>query len=107
MVEAKSKKFQRCKEDFQCEHCGISVVGNGYTNHCPKCLWSKHVDVLPGDRLAVCQGMMEPLSLKQEGNGGYLLVHHCIKCGYEKRNKSAEEDDYESLLLLSRNIANK
>lgn len=23
-----------------CEHCSAEVLGTGYTNHCPKCLWS-------------------------------------------------------------------
>ena len=52
------KKFIKVKEDFVCEHCGAEVKGDGYTNHCPKCLWSKHVDVHPGDRAAECGGMM-------------------------------------------------
>lgn len=106
MVEIKGKKFQRRKEDFLCEQCKTLVIGNGYTNHCPKCLFSKHVDVLPGDRLAVCQGLMEPIALKQETDG-YLLTHRCIKCGYEKNNRSAEEDDFELLLRLAKTIANK
>lgn len=40
----KPKNFTRVIEDFICENCGTEVKGNGYTNHCPKCLWSKHVD---------------------------------------------------------------
>ncbi|MFA5023297.1 MAG: RNHCP domain-containing protein, partial [Candidatus Paceibacterota bacterium] len=33
-----SQNFKRQIEDFVCEHCGEKVVGNGYTNHCPRCL---------------------------------------------------------------------
>jgi len=29
-----TKKFQRNKEDFICEKCGLEVEGNGCTNHC-------------------------------------------------------------------------
>src|SRR3989338_8156335 len=47
-----SRRFQRTKEDFTCERCGFFVRGSGYTNHCPQCLWSKHVDVNPGNRQA-------------------------------------------------------
>ena len=36
--------FIRKTEDFICENCGAVVVGNGYTNHCPACLYSKHVE---------------------------------------------------------------
>ncbi|HCR42265.1 TPA: hypothetical protein DIV45_02815, partial [Patescibacteria group bacterium] len=38
------KNFIRTKEDFTCENCGHRVKGSGYTNHCPKCLYSQHVD---------------------------------------------------------------
>jgi hypothetical protein len=106
MIKPQEKKFQRRQEDFQCENCGTTVVGNGYTNHCTKCLWSKHVDVSPGDRLATCGGLMEPISLKQE-SVGYILIHRCVKCGHEKKNRGAEEDDFEALLELSRRLANK
>lgn len=44
------KHFTKTVEDFICAHCGTHVRGNGYTNHCPECLWSKHVDNNPGDR---------------------------------------------------------
>ncbi|MFZ2187039.1 MAG: RNHCP domain-containing protein [Candidatus Moraniibacteriota bacterium] len=99
------KKFQRREEDFLCEHCGATMVGNGYTNHCAQCLWSKHVDIAPGDRLADCGGLMEPIALRQEGTG-YVLTHCCQKCGHEKKNKGAAEDDFEAMLALSRRLAN-
>jgi hypothetical protein len=54
-----SRKFQRTREDFTRERCRTFVKGGGYTNHCPECLWSKHVDVNPGDRQATCQGLKE------------------------------------------------
>lgn len=89
-----SLKFIKNKEDFVCEHCKAEVVGNGFTNHCPKCLWSKHVDVNPGDRAALCGGQMEPVEfLKEKEN--YVLVHKCVKCGYTKRNKMATNDDFD------------
>ena len=56
--------FQRRIENFVCENCGYEVAGTGYTNHCPKCLWSKHVDIHPGDRSAACGGMMEPIRVE-------------------------------------------
>ena len=56
---AAAKTFQRCPEDFECGNCGHEIEGNGYTNHCTACLWSKHVDVNPGDRAADCHGLMK------------------------------------------------
>ena len=86
-----SKKFKRTKEDFVCEQCGSPVQGNGYTNHCPQCLWSKHVDVNPGDRAAACHGLMEPIRIELK-KGGYMILHRCVSCGFEKPNKAAEGD---------------
>ena len=60
------KKFTKRVEDFICEKCGTKNVGTGFTNHCFKCLWSKHVDINPGDRAESCQGMMEPFKIDFE-----------------------------------------
>jgi hypothetical protein len=91
-----SLTFIKNTENFICEHCNAEVIGNGYTNHCPKCLWSKHVDVNPGDRASICGGMMEPISLVQE-KGEFILTNKCEKCGYSKRNKTSREDNLDIL----------
>lgn len=46
------KKFFVRDESFICEHCHKKVEKLGYTSrdHCPYCLYSKHVDITPGDR---------------------------------------------------------
>lgn len=94
------KSFVRRTEDFICERCGNTVKGTGYTNHCPFCLWSKHVDVFPGDRASICKGMMEPVSIEKRKNH-YVVIHRCTKCGYEKRNKTAQDDNFDILLQIS------
>lgn len=94
------KGFQKRVEDFVCEHCGIRVEGDGYTNHCPKCLWSKHVDVAPGDRAARCGGMMQPTRL-EGASPNYVLVHRCTVCKTERRNRSSENDDAEALIRIT------
>ena len=94
-------RFQRRIEDFVCEHCGFGVKGNGYTNHCSKCLWSKHVDVYPGDRAAECRGLMEPIDL--EGSSPeYVIVHRCVKCDHERRNMVASDDDNDALVTVAK-----
>ena len=93
------KRFIKTTEAFTCENCGIEVVGNGYTNHCPLCLWSKHVDINPGDRASDCQGLMEPIALENK-NGEQVIVHRCVVCGFQKKNKVAENDSFDELLLL-------
>ncbi len=101
-----TKRFIRTKEDFICENCGYSVKGTGYTNHCPKCLWSKHVDINPGDRAHTCQGMMRPIEVHIVGQDIHI-VHQCIKCGFKKRNIRQDEDDFDEILkIIKYNLLN-
>ncbi|OGY49774.1 MAG: hypothetical protein A3B89_04870 [Candidatus Buchananbacteria bacterium RIFCSPHIGHO2_02_FULL_40_13] len=100
------KKFTKKKENFVCEHCGRAVEGTGYTNHCPKCLWSKHVDVNPGDRLEKCDDLMKPVDLYKEGQN-WILVHRCEKCGIIKRNRISTGDDFDEVIRLSQEIADR
>ncbi|OGF22158.1 hypothetical protein A2Y83_00965 [Candidatus Falkowbacteria bacterium RBG_13_39_14] len=92
-----SQNFQKCKEDFICGKCGAKIEGDGYTNHCPHCLWSKHVDINPGDRASNCGGLMKPVKLEAKGKE-IIIVHRCEKCGYEKRNKASIKDKLDILL---------
>ncbi len=95
-----ARRFERTKEDFTCGHCGRMVRGNGYTNHCPACLWSRHVDVNPGDRAATCGGLMEPVGVELK-NGEWVILHRCVCCSFERKNKAAPEDNFEVLLKIS------
>lgn len=89
--------FQRKIEDFTCENCGAKVSGTGYTNHCPKCLWGKHVDIYPGDRAEDCGGMMRPMCLLKDGDD-FVILHKCQKCGIERKNRTAKDDDLSVIL---------
>lgn len=95
--------FIKRVENFICDRCGHSVIGNGFTNHCPKCLYSKHVDVFPGDRGADCGGMM-PLIKMESLNNAYILTHKCVKCGYEKRNKMSPDDDFDVAIKIVKRV---
>jgi len=101
-----TRKFSRCREDFVCENCGEKVIGNGYTNHCPFCLYSKHVDVNPGDRQATCKGLMEPIGVELK-SGKYIIRHRCRECGLEKKNKISKNDDFDVILQLATRILTK
>jgi hypothetical protein len=73
---------------FECEHCGqeagpqyVSWEGHGSPwepvpyNHCPHCLWSKHITFgTPARR--PCGGMMAPRVM------GGLIEHRCTGCGF-------------------------
>ncbi len=98
------KGFQRRVEDFVCEHCGREVQGDGYTNHCPQCLWSKHVDDAPGDRTALCGGMMEPIQTLKEGKRD-MIVQRCILCGHTKRQTLSPKDDFGVYVSIAQKVA--
>ena len=88
---------------FRCRHCGLDVsihaVGTAHRNHCPNCLWSRHVDDdSPGDRAADCGSVMEPIAITVRGDGEWALVHRCTGCDTLRLNRSAGDDN--ALLLL-------
>ncbi|MDP7638098.1 MAG: RNHCP domain-containing protein [Candidatus Hydrogenedentes bacterium] len=94
---------------FVCEHCGQAVapLTNGsYRNHCPFCLYSKHVDMAPGDRMSHCSGMMEPIGLRHKSGKGFQVVHKCLRCSEQRVNKVASDtvqpDEIEALARLIR-----
>ncbi len=95
-----TRKFQRTKEDFKCDFCGTAVKGTGYTDHCPSCLVSKHVDIHPGDRANPCKGKMNPTSAIYQG-GAFKINYKCLKCGEETCVRAAEDDNRELLIQLS------
>jgi predicted RNA-binding Zn-ribbon protein involved in translation (DUF1610 family) len=100
--QMKSKKFQRKKEDFICTACGEVVYGSGYTDHCPACLWGKHVDINPGDREENCHGKMKPIGIEKKSKC-MAILYVCEKCGYKYRVKKAEADNMEKILDLMSN----
>src|SRR3989344_1996075 len=85
-------RFIKINEGFTCENCGrdVNALSTGSCrNHCPHCLYSKHVDgELPGDRSSSCSGLMEPIELGKNGRE-FVLTHRCTKCGQIRRNKTA------------------
>ena len=93
--------FIKVVENFLCEKCGHMIKGSGYTNHCPKCLWSKHVDKSPGDRSEGCGGLMEPLRV-EGSTPQYRLVHRCVACGAERKNKVETSDSEEALIAVAK-----
>jgi hypothetical protein len=92
-------------EVFKCRHCHRFVCppayGTHHRNHCPFCLFSRHVDDRrPGDRISACGGSMEPIGSFQRPNGEHVLVHRCLACGLERFNRIAADDDFDLVLSL-------
>lgn len=87
---------------FTCGRCGVDVtpLSNGsYRNHCPHCLYSIHIDNVPGDRANPCLGLMMPIGVHHHSKKGYQIIHRCKKCGEEKVNRAAP-DDFEALIAF-------
>jgi len=81
-------------EGFTCAHCGAAVPPHGRTarDHCPHCLRSLHVDVVPGDRAAGCGGILDPVGAQTAG-GATRIRYRCRRCGAEKVNRAVLDGD--------------
>jgi hypothetical protein len=92
-------------EEFRCRHCrafvGALPSGGNHRNHCPFCLYSRHVDGdVPGDRASACGGSMAPAGAYARPKGEHVLVHRCLECGRERHNRIAADDDFQLVLNL-------
>jgi hypothetical protein len=106
----KEWKREHSAGGFKCSHCKGWVIINAHIgtanrNHCPACLWSKHVDKNKGDREATCYGGMRPIGLtfKHEGKfkqGEIMLVHECADCSKLSINRIARDDDNDGILTI-------
>ena len=101
------KKFNMIDENFICENCGKEVFMLGYTarDHCPYCLFSKHLDINPGDRENKCMGLMEPIGIEKFKNS-YKIIYNCTKCHEKHRNIMANDDNFDLIIKLS-NVNNQ
>jgi len=104
------------KDKFICENCHrpvlLKALGTTHRNHCPFCLYSKHVDEkTSGDRKSLCGGLMKPVGLTfkhegkdkftgQERQGELMVVHCCLNCGKISLNRIAGDDEPEAILKI-------
>lgn len=94
-------------EGFICDICQTDVpsASGTFRNHCPNCLISKHVDdATPGDRAATCGGLMPAMAAEGSDPDNLNLVHRCQKCGKTMRNRTASDDNKETIFHLMRNL---
>ena len=105
------RRFKYARNDgFTCAFCGAAVhplTSGMCRNHCPVCLYSRHVDCVPGDRSADCGGLMECVAVQADARRGWMLVHRCTVCGAFKRNRAAlddpvQPDSFKALLRVAR-----
>ena len=96
------KKFNIIDEKFKCHNCGYSVDKLNYTarDHCPYCLYSKHVDINPGDRMNECKGLLEPIGI-EKFKDTYKIIYKCKKCNQMHKNIIANDDNMNLIIELS------
>ena len=98
------KTFSKLDEEFICENCNKQVNKLNYTSrdHCPYCLYSKHVDINPGDRKNECRGLLAPIDI-EKFKDTYKIIYKCEKCKQTHKNIIATDDDFAMII----NISNK
>ncbi|HTX92517.1 MAG TPA: RNHCP domain-containing protein [Anaerolineales bacterium] len=102
-------------EGFLCKHChnyvcsAAALSGVQNRNHCPYCLWSRHLDLIEaGDRLSACKALMRPIGLTFKatnkrygpGRGELMLIHLCIECEGLSINRIAADDDPQDVFAV-------
>ena len=98
------KRFNMIDESFICDNCGKNVGKLNYTarDHCNFCLYSKHVDIMPGDRKNSCLGLLEPIGIEKYKDT-YKIIYKCRKCHQIHKNIMASDDNMELIIELSKN----
>jgi hypothetical protein len=108
--------YMKDETGFMCCHCHYYVSsltilsGVNNRNHCPYCLWSRHLDLYKaGDRMAACKESMDPVGLTYKRSrkkyarakkGELMIIHCCTVCGKIDINRIAADDDVEILFEL-------
>jgi uncharacterized protein YcbX len=104
--DQRTRARRRMPDTFRCQHCRLDVSmdapGTTHRNHCPTCLWSRHLDDdAPGDRAAECGSSMEPIAVCVRGDGEWALVHRCVHCRTVHLNRIAGDDNPLVLMRLA------
>ncbi len=95
------KRFNMIDEDFICENCNKEVKKLNYTarDHCPHCLYSKHLDIMPGDRANKCMGLLVPIDI-EKFKDTYKIIYKCEKCGEIHKNIIATDDNFDEIINI-------
>ena len=112
-IKSQTRQREERQHGFDCSHCRDWVpinetIGTHNRNHCPHCLWSKHVDGdRPGDRKSNCKEGMRPIAVTFKGEsldkyatseaqvlGELMLVHDCVRGDMLRVNRIAADDNH-------------
>jgi hypothetical protein len=115
-MKTRNEPAHLSEQGFLCRNCNLYVACDPYTsgvqnrNHCPYCLWSRHLDGrTAGDRRSACRASMRPigLTIKQsrnkyghESSGELMIIHDCTICSKIVINRIAADDSTARLFEL-------
>lgn len=114
--QPKHDRVNQGETGFTCIHCNLYITcdsliaGVQNRNHCPYCLWSRHLDWrTAGDRLSSCKAGMKPVGLTtkrgrnkyaKERDGELMLIHQCTGCDTIIINRIAADDGEKALMAV-------
>ena len=95
------KKFIMRDDEFLCENClkPVEPLRKTARDHCPYCLFSKHLDIFPGDRRNNCQGLLKPIAV-EKFKKTYKIIYRCDDCGAIVKNIMAPDDNFDEILRI-------
>ena len=114
-INQKHSSLKDAGMDFICKHCNTyvsshySMSGVQNRNHCPCCLWSRHLDFQhAGDRLSACKALMKPVGLTfkrnfkkyESGLGELMVIHQCTECKQISINRIAADDIPQTITMV-------
>ena len=99
--------FVKNDDEFVCINCNKKVEKLKYTSrdHCNHCLYSLHVDIMPGDRKNTCKGILIPINVIETSKKGKVIIYRCNKCGREVKNIVAKDDNLNEIYKIVENYA--
>ena len=95
------KRFNEIDDQFICYNCNNEVKSLLYTSrdHCPYCLYSKHLDINPGDRLSDCKGDLIPIDIEKHKDT-FKIIYKCSRCNTIRKNIIAKDDNFDEILRI-------
>ena len=93
------KLFTKNDDSFICENCNKEVKELNYSSrdHCNYCLYSKHVDINPGDRQNT---WLKPIGIEKYKDT-YKIIYECERCKEIHKNIMATDDNMDLIIELS------
>ena len=96
------KLFTKNDDSFICENCNKEVKALNYSSrdHCNYCLYSKHVDINPGDRQNTYRDLLKPIGIEKYKDT-YKIIYECERCKEIHKNIMATDDNMDLIIELS------